>query len=106
MPATLLQADAVFLPLVRSWSLNDLVVVGPDAGSLKRAQRYAKALGTRVVVIAKDRPRPDQAEPVQVLGDVRNCACLLVDALASTGRTLAGADRDLGEHSNRAAPTA
>jgi ribose-phosphate pyrophosphokinase len=106
MPTTLLQADEVFLPLVRSWSLNDLVVVGPDAGGLKRAQRYARALGSRVVVIAKDRPRPDQAEPVQVLGDLRNCACLLVDALASTGRTLAGADRDLGEHSNRAAPTA
>jgi ribose-phosphate pyrophosphokinase len=91
MPTTLLQADEVFLPLVRSWSLNDLVVVGPDAGGLKRAQRYARALGSRVVVIAKDRPRPDQAEPVQVLGDVRHCACLIVDDLASTGRTLAGA---------------
>jgi ribose-phosphate pyrophosphokinase len=91
MPTTLLQAEEVFLPLVRSWSLNDLVIVGPDAGGLKRAQRYAKALGRRVVVIAKDRPRPDQAEALKALGDVRNCACLLVDDLASTGRTLAGA---------------
>jgi ribose-phosphate pyrophosphokinase len=91
MPATLLRADDVFVPKIRSWSVRDPVIVGPDAGGLKRAQRYAAALGTRVVVIAKDRPRPDMAQPLQVLGDVRNCGCVIVDDMASTGRTLVGA---------------
>jgi ribose-phosphate pyrophosphokinase len=91
MPATLLRAEELFLPLIRSWQLKDLVLVGPDAGGLKRAQRFARALGTRVVVIAKDRPRPDQAEVLQVLGEVRGGACVIVDDMASTGRTLAGA---------------
>jgi ribose-phosphate pyrophosphokinase len=91
MPATLLRADELFLPRVRGWRLGDLAVVAPDAGGLKRAQRYAQMLGAGLVVVAKDRPRPDVAAPVQVLGDVRGRACLVVDDMASTGRTLAGA---------------
>lgn len=91
MPATLLHADEVFLPRLREWAARDLVVVSPDAGGLKRAQRYALALGAPLAVIAKERPRPDETVALQVLGDVRGRACVVVDDMASTGRTLAGA---------------
>lgn len=91
MPVTLLHAEEVFLPRIKSWGLEGLVVVAPDAGGFKRAQRYALVLGARLAVIAKDRPRPDAAAPLQVLGDVRDHVCLVVDDMASTGRTLAGA---------------
>jgi ribose-phosphate pyrophosphokinase len=91
MPATLLHADEAFLPRVKSWGMSDLIVVAPDAGGLKRAQRYALALGTRLAVIAKDRPRPDAVTSLQVLGEVRDRVCLVVDDMASTGRTLSGA---------------
>jgi len=91
MPATLLRAEDVFLQRVKSWEIRELVIVAPDAGGLKRAQRYAQALDTQLAVIAKDRPRPDTAVPLQVLGDVKNCSCLVIDDMASTGRTLAGA---------------
>jgi ribose-phosphate pyrophosphokinase len=90
MPATLLRAEEVFLPRVQGWGLRDLVVVAPDAGGMKRAQRYALALGAPLAVIAKDRPRPDAAAPLQVLGEVEGRVCLAVDDMASTGRTLAG----------------
>ncbi len=91
MPATLLGAEEAFLPRVRGWGLRDLVVVSPDAGGLKRAQRYALTLGAPLAAVAKQRPRPDEAAPLQVLGEVRGRACLVVDDMASTGRTLAGA---------------
>ena len=91
MPATLLHAEEVFLPRLKSWGIRDLVVVTPDAGGLKRAQRYALALNVPLAVIAKERPRPDSASPLQVLGEVKDRACLVVDDMASTGRTLAGA---------------
>jgi len=58
---------------------------------LKRAQRYALALNAPLAVIAKDRPRPDSAAPLQVLGEVKDRVCLVADDMASTGRTLAGA---------------
>ncbi len=91
MPATLLHAEEAFLPRIKSWGIRDLVVVTPDAGGLKRAQRYALALDAALAVIAKERPRPDTTSPSQVLGEVRDRVCLVVDDMASTGRTLAGA---------------
>jgi ribose-phosphate pyrophosphokinase len=91
MPATLLRAEEVFVPRIKEWALRDLVIVAPDAGGLKRAQRYALALNTHLAVIAKDRPGPDVATPLQVLGDVQDRVCLVVDDMASTGRTLSGA---------------
>jgi ribose-phosphate pyrophosphokinase len=91
MPATLLHAEEVFLPQIKHWGIRDLVIVSPDAGGLKRAQRYALALEASLAVIAKERPRPDVATALQVLGNVRDHVCLIVDDMASTGRTLAGA---------------
>lgn len=91
MPATLLRSEEIFIPRIKAWRRDDLIVVAPDAGGMKRAQRLALALETRLVVIAKDRPRADVATPLQVLGDVRDRACLIVDDMASTGRTLCGA---------------
>jgi len=91
MPVTLLQADEVFLPRIKSWGIRDLIVVAPDAGGMKRAQRIALALDAPLAVIAKDRPRPDIATSLQVLGEVRERVCLVVDDMASTGRTLSGA---------------
>ena len=91
MPATLLHAADAFVPHIKGWGVADFVVVSPDAGGMKRAQQFAIALGAPVAVIAKQRPQSDLALPLQVLGDVRDRACLLVDDMASTGHTLAGA---------------
>lgn len=91
MPATLLRADDVFVSQIENWHMPDLVVVSPDAGGIKRAQWYATALGSPLAVIAKQRPRPDTAFVLQVLGDVRERNCVIVDDMASTGGTLCGA---------------
>jgi ribose-phosphate pyrophosphokinase len=95
MSATLLRADEVFLPRIRDLVVRDITIVSPDAGGLKRAQRYALALNAPLAVIAKIRPRSDSAEAVQVLGDVKDRTCLVVDDMASTGRTLASAAQAL-----------
>jgi ribose-phosphate pyrophosphokinase len=91
MPATLLRAEEVFLPRVMNWGIKDLVVAAPDAGGMKRAQKFAAALRAPLAAIAKDRPRPEATVALQVLGDVRDRVCLVVDDMASTGRTLASA---------------
>lgn len=97
MPLTHLRADELMLPAVRGWRLADLVVVSPDAGGVKRAQRYATALAAPLALIIKTRPRDDVAVPLQALGEVRGRACLIVDDMASTGRTIAGAAQALLE---------
>lgn len=92
MPLAHLQADELLMPVARG---RGYAIVSPDAGGLKRAQRYAAALGAPLAVVAKARTGPDVAAPLQVLGDVRGHACLVVDDMASTGRTIAGAAQAL-----------
>jgi ribose-phosphate pyrophosphokinase len=91
IPLMHLEADEVMLPVIRGWDIAELTVVAPDAGALKRAQRYAMQLAAPLAVVAKSRPRPDVAIALQVLGDVAGRACLIVDDMASTGGTIAGA---------------
>ena len=95
MPLIHLRADDLMLPAIRSCDFSHLTVVSPDAGGLKRAQRYAAALAAPLAVVAKTRPRADVAVARQVLGDVRGRACLIVDDMASTGGTIAGAAQGL-----------
>lgn len=63
-------ADEAIMPVVRDWNEPDLVLVSPDAGGLKRAQRYASALGSSLAAVAKTRPAPDVAVTHSILGDV------------------------------------
>lgn len=101
MPVTLLKADELFLSVVKSWAVSDLVVVTPDAGGLKRAQRFALELSAPLAVIAKHRPSADATVVTQVLGEVQDRTCLIVDDMASTGRTLAGAAEALKQKGAR-----
>jgi ribose-phosphate pyrophosphokinase len=91
MPLIHLRADDLMLQAIRSCGFSQLTVVSPDAGGLKRAQRYAAALAAPLAVVAKTRPRADVAVALQVLGEVRGRACLIVDDMASTGGTIVGA---------------
>jgi ribose-phosphate pyrophosphokinase len=91
IPVVPVVADELMLPAVRQWGVAELTIVSPDAGGMKRAQRFATALNAPLAVIAKARPRPDVAVQLQVLGEVRDRACLIVDDMASTGRTMVGA---------------
>jgi ribose-phosphate pyrophosphokinase len=97
MPATLLRPDDLFVPLIQSWNEVNLAIVAPDAGGMKRAQRFATRLNAELVVVAKTRPRHDVATPLSVLGDAKGRTCVIIDDMASTGRTLAGAAERLHE---------
>jgi len=95
MPMTDLHSEEVFAPRIERWGLENIVVVAPDAGGLKRAQRYGDRLDAPLAVAAKERRGKDKAATVAVLGDVRGRDCVLVDDMVSTGGTLVGATEAL-----------
>ena len=72
----------------KKYGKDDLVVVAPDVGGSKRARAYAKLLGCEIAIIDKRRPKPNQSEVVNLVGDVAGKKALIVDDEINTGGTI------------------
>ena len=83
----------------RGLSGDQVVIVSPDAGGVARAREFAERLNASMAIIFKRRPKPDVAELVELVGDVKNKKAILIDDMISTGGTLVQAAhmiRELG----------
>jgi len=69
-------------------SLENTVVVSPDAGGVARARIYAKSMGVPLAIIDKRRTSPNQAKAMNVIGDVSNKIAIIVDDMIDTAGTL------------------
>lgn len=74
------------------------VVVSPDIGGVVRARAVAKALNVDLAIIDKRRPRPNEAQIMNIIGDVEGRTCLIVDDIIDTAGTLCKAAQALKEH--------
>ncbi len=103
VPVDDLYAMPVLIEAVERKKLEDLVVVAPDAGFAKRARRYQRALGTGIAIADKHRTGHDEnAEVLELIGDVEGKTALIVDDFTITGGTLASAAELLKERGARA----
>lgn len=89
VPVDHLYGSAVFSEYCQRLELDNLVVVAPDVGSSKTARAYAKRLGTAFALVDKRRPRQNEAEVNNIVGDVRGKNVLLIDDMIDTAGTLA-----------------
>ena len=88
VPVDNLTAMPTLCDALRGLLPDDAVVVSPDLGAVARATEYAGRLGLPTAVVHKRRKSGAEVEAVQVIGDVRGRACLLVDDMISTGGTI------------------
>jgi len=70
---------------------NNGVVLAPDVGSAKMSQAYAKALGVSFALIDKRRPKPNQAEVANLVGDLVSKHVLIIDDMIDTAGTICNA---------------
>jgi len=80
---------------------DDTVIVSPDLGGVKRATELGERLGRPVAVCVKRRDDGASVAITQVIGDVRNRACLIVDDMITTGGTIAEAAKAVRSHGAR-----
>lgn len=67
---------------------DDIVVVSPDVGGVRRARTLAKDLGCPIAIIDKRRDAPNQSKVLNVIGDVKGKTCLLYDDMIDTAGTI------------------
>jgi ribose-phosphate pyrophosphokinase len=103
MPVDNVYASPVLLADIwRQQGSDDLIVVSPDVGGVVRARAIAKRLDDAdLAIIDKRRPRPNESTVMNIIGDVQDKLCVLVDDIVDTAGTLCAAARALKERGAR-----
>jgi ribose-phosphate pyrophosphokinase len=91
-PVDHLIAMPVLLDHLRAQGGSDLVIVSPDAGRIKVAERYAQHLQADLAFVYKTRPKgTGTVEAREVIGDVKGRRCVLTDDMIDTAGTIVAA---------------
>jgi ribose-phosphate pyrophosphokinase len=67
---------------------QDLVVVSPDVGGVVRARATAKQLNSDLAIIDKRRPKANVAKVMNIIGEVADRTCVIMDDMVDTANTL------------------
>ena len=68
-----------------------IICVAPDVGGTERARALGKLLNVGLAIVDKRRPKPGQSEVMNVIGDVKNQTCVIVDDIIDSGGTIVNA---------------
>lgn len=88
----------ILLDYIRARHLENPIVVSPDIGGVVRARAMAKALNTDLAIIDKRRQKANESEVMNIIGDITDRHCLIVDDIVDTAGTLCKAAQALIEH--------
>jgi ribose-phosphate pyrophosphokinase len=88
IPVDNIYASPVLLGDVWKQNLDNLMVVSPDVGGVVRASALAKRLNCDLAIIDKRRPRANVAEVMNIIGDVKDRTCVIMDDMVDTANTL------------------
>ena len=95
IPVDHLYSSAILVKNFKKHKVTNLAVASPDVGGIKMARAYAKRLEADLILIDKRRPRQNEAEVMNVIGDVKGKNILIVDDLVDTAGTLCNAVKAL-----------
>lgn len=99
IPVIHLSGARIFIDYIKSLELENLCIVAPDQGAIKRNINFGKAFpDSNFALINKRRIKPNEIHSMELIGDVKGKNCLLVDDLIDTGGTLCKAANLLMEN--------
>ncbi len=88
IPVDHLYAAPIVVDYFKNNPIENLIVVAPDTGGAERARAYAKRLGAGLALCDKRRERANEADVMNIVGDVGGKNCLIVDDMCDTGGTI------------------
>jgi ribose-phosphate pyrophosphokinase len=91
----------VGMPLIAEYfknkNLDNLCVVSPDHGSVPRARSMAERLDCPIAIIDKRRPEPNKSEIMNIIGDIKDKNCIIIDDMIDTAGTITNAANAIKE---------
>ena len=78
-------------------NLNNLICVAPDVGGVERTRSLSRRLNTSIAIIDKRRPSPGKSEVMNIVGNVKNKNCIIIDDIIDSGGTIVNAAKALKE---------
>jgi len=92
IPIDNLTAMPLFSKYIKDEDIKDAVVVSPDHGGANRARKLADSIHTTdIAIIDKRRPQPNVSEVMNIIGDVKDKNCLIVDDMIDTAGSVCNA---------------
>jgi ribose-phosphate pyrophosphokinase len=91
VPVDNLKSSFLMFNELNKRNLKDIMVVSPDHGGIGRARELATFLHGDLAIIDKRRPKANQSKVMNILGDVKDKNCLIVDDMIDTGGTIMNA---------------
>jgi len=67
---------------------DDVVVVSPDLGSVTRSRKFADKLHAPIAIIDKRRPKANVSEVMNIIGEVKDKVCIMIDDMIDTAGTI------------------
>ena len=99
MPVDNVYSSPVLLGDLWAQEYPDMVVVSPDVGGVVRARAIAKRLDdAELAIIDKRRPRPNESQVMNIIGEVEGKCCIMMDDMVDTAGTLCQAAGALKAH--------
>ena len=81
-------AFPIFAEYFINKNLEDIVVVSPDHGGTTRARKLAVVLEAPIAIVDKRRPKPNCAEVMNIIGDIKGKNCIIIDDMIDTAGTI------------------
>ena len=97
IPVDNLFATPVLLEYIKKRFQEDTVIVSPDTGGVERARAFGKRLGATLAIVDKRREGPNEAQVMNIIGDIKNKKVIILDDLIDTAGTVVQAANALKE---------
>ena len=101
MPVDHMLSSSLLADYVKSKKLENLTIVSPDWGGVTRARELADRVGAPIAIIEKRRPEPGVAKVMNIIGEVKDRNCFVVDDIVDTAGSLCEGANALMEYGAR-----
>ena len=91
IPTDNLYSSPIFIRDIKKNYKKNITFVSPDVGGITKAREMATQLKCDIAIIDKRRPGPGKSEVMNVIGNVKNKTCIIIDDIIDSGGTIVNA---------------